>query len=132
MIKAPKPGYIENILIESGKYVKAGTKLFQIYSKDIKAEMQKKIAESQLEKSHLDKITKLYNQGFISKDEFEKNRESYISSVSDMQATLEQLDLLTVKAPFSGYLGIKKINTGDYVAIGEDLIDIQGTEPDKY
>lgn len=130
-IQAPTAGYIEKIFIKSGENVKENAPLFQIYSKSTKAKLQSSIAENQLDKSQLDKITRLYKQKFISRIDFERAKAKYEESLSDVQNTQSQLDLLKVKSPFSGKLGIKKINIGDYVNIGDDLINIQGKSNNK-
>ena len=90
------------------------------------ASHQQNLAENKLDKSHLDKITRLYNQKFVSRYDYEKAKANYQESLNKVKETASQLDLTKIKAPFAGKLGIKKINIGDFVNTGDDLIDIQG------
>ena len=132
-IQAPISGYIEKIFINSGAQVKKDEPLFQIYSKTIQASHEQNLAENKLDKSHLDRVQKLYDQKFISRYDYERAKANYQESLNKVKETASQLDLTKVKAPFNAKLGIKKINIGDYVNTGDDLVDIQGaTKKDKY
>jgi membrane fusion protein (multidrug efflux system) len=68
-------------------------------------------------------------EGVVAKSEYDnafaqqKNTEA---KVGEIQATI---DRKTIKAPFSGILGIRQINLGQYLAAGQAIVSLQSLNP---
>jgi membrane fusion protein, multidrug efflux system len=122
-------GRVTKIFFKSGQLVKAGDPLVQIYPNVTEAELHK--AEADLRLSQLDYVRnkKLYEKGFVSASELDR----YHSKLKADKALVEQynatLNQQLIKAPFTGKLGIRLIDVGDYLSNGQQIVSLQQLDP---
>lgn len=123
------PGRITEIYFKSGTYVETGTPLVQLYPKIIQAELAGAKAKLAVDQANLERFTKLFKKGFYDKASLDKAT----ATVEEDQATIDnyqaQLDQLTIKAPFSGRLGLRQVSLGDFLNTGNPIVDLQAIDP---
>src|SRR5439155_14906406 len=71
----------------------------------------------------------LLNEGVIAQAEFDRAAADFRQSdarVNELQAVIERK---TIRAPFSGILGIRKANLGQYLSAGGELVMLQSLSP---
>ncbi len=117
-------GQVKAILFEQGKFVKAGTVLVQLDASTYNAKLLS--AKAALESS---KIEYLRTQQLIQKNVFAKSaldtmQLTYEQKEADLQSAQSDLDKTTIRAPFDGVLGARKINLGEYVTAGQALVSL--------
>jgi len=69
------------------------------------------------------------NQGVISRVEFDQataQQKATEANVAEIRATIERK---TIRAPFSGILGIRKVNLGQYLSAGSAVVPLQSLNP---
>ena len=123
------PGRITKIYFKSGTYVEAGTPLIQLYPKIIQAELDGAKAKLVADQADLKRFIKLFKKGFYDKSHLDKAKatvEGDQAAVNNYQA---QLDQLTIKAPFSGQLGLRQVSLGDFLGMGNPIVDLQAIDP---
>ncbi|HYU46893.1 MAG TPA: efflux RND transporter periplasmic adaptor subunit, partial [Terriglobales bacterium] len=71
----------------------------------------------------------LVNEGVISRMEYDQassQQKATEANVAEIRATIERK---TIRAPFSGILGIRKVNLGQYLAAGNAVVPLQSLNP---
>jgi membrane fusion protein (multidrug efflux system) len=69
-IRAQEKGYLQNIYVDEGQYVKAGQPLFRIMPKAYEAELEKAEAETRAAEIELQNTKSLADKNIVSKNEF--------------------------------------------------------------
>ncbi len=118
-VRTPIAGNVLSIAFEEGGYVREGSLLVEIDSRTWKA--QKKGMEAQLNNARkdLERKKQLLSIEGATQEEIDQAE----TMVSQLEAQIEELavriDLATIKAPFSGRLGMRDFSPGAYLAQGE-------------
>ncbi len=129
VISADVSGRVTQIYFKSGNYVKAGTPLIQLFPDILKAQLRQYQATLNLAKLNFDRFQSLYKKNATSQSELDTARAKYNEAEADVIKTQAQLAQTTIKAPFSGYLGIRKINVGAYLSAGDAIVNLEDTDP---
>jgi len=129
VIKPQVAGTITKIYFKSGSDVKEGEPLFQIYPDILKAQLASAQAQLQLAQVEYQRELELYQKKVEpqqSLDEKDANLKAAEATVQQVQAQLAQNNIV---APFSGRIGLKEVDVGDYVTVGESLVPLQQLDP---
>lgn len=120
-LSAEVSGRITKIYQQSGIIVKKGTPLFQIYPNTLMAQQKAAQADLKLGRFNIVRMKRLYEQKAISEEAYETALSTYRRDEANLHKIESQLALTTVRAPFNGMLGLRDIEMGDYVNIGQKL-----------
>jgi len=121
-------GTITQLLFESGATVKAGDPLAQQYSADDEARLAGLVAETRLAELNLKRARELLPKNLISQFDFDTTEtalERARSAEQNLRLTIAQK---TIRAPFSGRLGIRQVDVGQYIEPGDTLVRLENTE----
>ncbi|HEV8503194.1 MAG TPA: efflux RND transporter periplasmic adaptor subunit [Casimicrobiaceae bacterium] len=124
-------GRISAIQFREGQPVTKGAVLIRLDPVVNDAEVQQARANMTLARSKYDRSVDLAKQNFISsqaKDEAENNLKVAEAALSLAEAHLAKT---TIRAPFSGVLGLRVVSVGDYVKEGADMVNIESIDPLK-
>ncbi|MHC8396562.1 efflux RND transporter periplasmic adaptor subunit [Pseudomonas sp. LB3P93] len=118
-------GTVMDVQFESGQKVKAGQPIVQLDSGVEKALLETAMADLGLSTVNYNRGSQLVGSQAISKGEFDR-----LSAIMKKdQATVNQLKASLAKkrilAPFSGTIGIRQVDVGDYVASGTMIATLQ-------
>jgi membrane fusion protein (multidrug efflux system) len=128
-VSADLPGTVDKINFDSGKSVKAGEVLVELDTKQERAQLAAAQADWDLAHINYQRQQKLVEQGVVARTEFdnaEAQEKSTQAHVGEIKATIERK---TIRAPFSGILGIRQINLGQYLAAGQAIVSLQSLNP---
>lgn len=129
VVSADLPGIVECIEFESGRAVSAGTVLVRLDTKQERAQLSAAEATRDLARLHLARMTELRGKGVSSQSELDAAtaaaRETE-ARVEEIQATIARK---TIRAPFSGWLGIRQVNLGQYLTGGAPIVPLQSLQP---
>lgn len=117
-------GQIVKIHFKPGTLVEKGTLLIQLDNTVLKSELATAKANLSLSESNYDRIQRLAERKLASeqaKDQALADLREKQNIVKARQAMLEKLSL---RAPFSGTLGSRKISVGQYVKAGQPLVSL--------
>ena len=122
-------GIIETLGFESGEDVEAGTLLVELDDGTEQASL--KSAQAQLRNSqvNLTRQRELLDRGNTSRSNFDSAvaaRDSDAAELERIQALIAEKSIL---APFSGKLGIRQVDIGQYVSAGTVLVSLQQLDP---
>ena len=124
MLRPEQSGRLDKILFDEGNKVQKGTPLFILDNSIYLAELKAAQARVQLSRVDYDRAKSLLRKKVGSAQE----KDSTLAQlrVDQAQEALAQakLDKMTIKAPFTGYTGLRLVSPGDYVSQGENLAEL--------
>lgn len=124
-ISAELAGRVSEINFESGTKVEKGQPLLKLDVAAEEAQLHSAQADAALMKSELDRSTNLAKGNVISKSEYDTAKSKYDAAqaaVDNMQAVIDKKE---IRAPFTGTAGIRYVNPGQMVAVGDKLVTLQ-------
>lgn len=128
-VSADLPGTVDKIYFESGKAVHQGDVLVELDTRQERAQLQALEAQHDLARINYSRMEKLLNDGVISRMDYDKataDQKQTNANVAEIRATI---DRKTIRAPFSGILGIRKVNLGQYLSAGGAIVPLQSLNP---
>ena len=131
IVRAEQSGRITALNFKEGQPVKAGQVLVQLDDSLARAELEQAKANQKLAKAKFDRAVELQQKNFISgqaRDEAENALRVADATVSLAEAKLTKL---VIKSPFSGTVGLRSASVGDYVKDGQDIVNLEKTDPIK-
>jgi membrane fusion protein (multidrug efflux system) len=128
-VSADLPGIVEKITFDSGKKVRAGEVLVRLDTSQERAQLAAAEAERDLTKVNLERMRGLRVKGVTSAAEFDRSTaesKQAEARVGEIQAMIERK---TIRAPFTGILGIRQVNLGQYLNGGDPVVPLQSLDP---
>ncbi len=128
-VAADLPGTVDTINFDSGRPVQKGEILVVLDTRQEKAQLASMEAQRDLAKINHARLQQLVNEGVISRMDYDKavaDQKASEANVGEIQASI---DRKTIRAPFSGVLGIRQVNLGQYLAAGNPIVPLQSVDP---
>ena len=128
-VSADLPGTVDTITFDSGKFVHEGDVLVQLDTRQERAQLAAMEAQRDLAKINYDRMQQLVNEGVISRMDYDKStaeQRQTEANVGEIKATIQRK---TIRAPFSGILGIRQVNLGQYMSAGTAIVSLQALNP---
>jgi membrane fusion protein, multidrug efflux system len=128
-VSADLPGAIERINFDSGKQVHQGDVLVELDTRQERAQLADVEAQSELARLNFERNRQLLNAGVISRLDYDRavaDQKQTEARVNEIHATIQRK---TIRAPFSGVLGIRKVNLGQYLSAGDAVVPLQALNP---
>ncbi len=128
-VSADLPGMVERIHFDSGRAVRAGDVLAVLDTRQEQAQLAAIEARRELARLTFERVQELLNQKVISKAEFDRATAEFHQSEAQLGEIKAVIQRKTIRAPFSGVLGIRQVNLGQYLAGGDALVTLQSLNP---
>jgi membrane fusion protein, multidrug efflux system len=128
-VSADLPGTVDKINFESGKQVKQGDILVELDTRQERAQLAAAEADYELAKITYARQQQLVKEGVVARTEYDNalaQEKSTEAKVGEMKATIERK---TIRAPFTGVLGLRQVNLGQYLAAGQAIVSLQALNP---
>lgn len=129
IISADLPGTVSQIAFDSGQTVKQGEMIAELDTRQERAQLAAAEAQRDLAKINYDRFQQLVNEGVISRADYDKataEQKQREANVGEIRATIQRK---TIRAPFSGVLGIRQANLGQYLSAGSAIVPLQSLNP---
>ena len=122
-------GVITKIHFENGQQVNEGDLLVELDTQTEEANLRSAEAEADLARSVYERTRRLRVNNTVPQSDMDAAE----SQMRKMNALIEQLKSTLrekqVRAPFSGHLGIREVNLGQYVDNGDKIVSLQSLDP---
>ena len=128
-VSADLPGIVERIAFESGQAVRAGDVLAVLDTRQEQAQLAALEAQRELARLTFNRIQGLLNERVISQAEFDRATAEFQQTDARVGEVRAGIDRKTIRAPFSGILGLRQVNLGQYLAGGGELVMLQSLNP---
>lgn len=123
------PGQVSQIQFESGQRVSQGRLLLQLDDSVDRAELKGLLAELQLAQVQFRRIAKLLRDKSISRSEYDEAQAKLDSARAEVASKEAIIDQKAIHAPFKGYLGIRQVDIGEYLAPGSQIVPLESLDP---
>ena len=128
-ISADLPGVVDRIAFSSGQSVREGAVLAVLDTRQERAQLAAAEAKQQLTRVNFERVQGLLNEKVISRAEFDQataDQQQAEAQAGEIRAAIERK---TIRAPFSGELGIRQVNLGQYLSAGDPLVKLESLDP---
>jgi membrane fusion protein (multidrug efflux system) len=128
-ISADLPGVVDRIAFTAGQNVREGQVLAVLDTRQERAQLAAAEAQQHLARTTFDRVQGLLNERVISRAEFDQataDQRQAEARAGEIRATI---DRKTIRAPFSGVLGIRHVNLGQYLSAGDALVTLESLDP---
>ena len=128
-VSADLPGTIDKIHFESGQWVHEGDILVELDIRQEKAQLANLEAQRDLAGINYGRAQELVKAGVISHSEYDNasaQQKATEAQVGDIKAAIARK---TIRAPFTGLLGIRQVSLGQYLAAGQAIVSLQSVNP---
>ena len=128
-VSADLPGIVERIAIDSGRTVQDGEVLVQLDTRQEQAQLAAASAALELARLNLERLRGLAAEGITSRADLDQVVAQHAQAearVGEIKATIERK---RIRAPFSGLLGIRQVNLGQYLNGGDPVVPLQSLDP---
>jgi membrane fusion protein (multidrug efflux system) len=128
-VSADLPGTIDKIHFESGQWVHEGDTLVELDTRQERAQLANQEAQRDLAAINYGRSQQLVKEGVIARQDFDNaaaQQKATEAQVGDIRAAIARK---TIKAPFTGVLGIRQVSLGQYLAAGQAIVSLQSVDP---
>lgn len=130
VIKPEISGRVTAIYFHSGDFVKAGTPLLQIFPDIIQAQLAAAQAKEVLSKANYGRAQLLFKKKVFAEADLDSALSAYKSDVANVAQNTALLNQALIRAPFSGHLGLRQVNVGDYLNAGQTtIVNLEAYDP---
>lgn len=139
-IRSEVPGVVESINFSEGATVAKGQVLFKVNDIELRAQLAKAKTAQALASENERRAKLLLEKQAISQEEYDIASADFQSARAESQLIGAQLAKTTVRAPFSGKIGLRYISKGTYVTPTTVIANLVNTQqlkitfsiPEKY
>ena len=122
-------GRITRIHFREGGRVNAGDPMFSLDGDTYRAahaEAQANLANSRSAAARGDQ---LIDEQLIARSDYDTLRAQQAVDQARVASARTALSKMTLRAPFSGQVGLREVSVGDFVSVGQDLVTLVRTDP---
>jgi membrane fusion protein, multidrug efflux system len=122
-------GIVTSIHFESGKDVTQGTLLLELQAADDNARLESLKASAELSRVTYERDSKLLKSFGVSQQAVDTDLWTWKSNTALVAQQQALVDYKSIKAPFSGRIGIRQVDLGQYLAAGTTFVTLQQLDP---
>ncbi|NBV28551.1 efflux RND transporter periplasmic adaptor subunit [bacterium] len=122
-------GHVQEIYVNPGQFVKKDQILIKLNSALYEAAEQKAYASYQLAELNLARDQQLFNEETISSSVYNTTVATFNQAKADLEQASIQVDHHMIRAPFDAIVDYFDLNLGDYIQIGQPLIQLYTLQP---
>lgn len=122
-------GLIREISFESGQAVEQGDLLVQLDDAVDRAELEGLRAEAELARIQFQRAENLLPRRAISQSEYDQARAELDNANAAVRTQQARIRQKSIRAPFSGLLGIRSVSVGEYLSPGTPIVQLRQLAP---
>ena len=127
-ISSEVAGIVTSIKFVSGEEVKTGKLLIELDSRSELASLESAKAQYEADNSQYQRLIKLKDKEFVTKNALDEQVALVGIAKSQIGITEAALSKKSIGAPFSGKLGIRQVDLGEYIAPGTSIVTLQSID----
>lgn len=128
-LRSELPAQILDIHFSEGQRIAKGDKLYSMEATVLQAEANEARANARRSEAAFKRAQELQSKGLISMTDYDAARANYDVDVARLLSSEARLSKTVIRAPFDGFVGLRKINIGDYATVGRELVDVVRLDP---
>lgn len=131
VVRPEVAGRVATIAFKEGERVAAATVLVSLDDSVQRAELARAEANLALARTKHERALELRDKGFISVQAIDEAENNLRVAIAEAQLARARLAKTQIRAPFDGIVGLRQVSLGDYVKEGQDLVNLEKTDPLK-
>ena len=116
-------GVIEKVLFEGGQLVEANQPLVELNAEPERIAVETAAAQRQEAADTVERYKQL-NEGTVTRVAIAQADTALKVADAALRRAKDELDRMTIKAPFKGIMGLANLDAGDYLAVGSPIAPI--------
>jgi membrane fusion protein (multidrug efflux system) len=129
MVAAELAGKVTRIAFEAGATVSAGQLLLQQEISEETARLRAAESRAVLARKDLSRAQTLFDQHVIPGADLDEQRARHDQAIAERDNIRAVIEKKTVRAPFTGRLGIRQVNLGEVLETGQPVVSLQSLDP---
>ncbi|QSX79429.1 efflux RND transporter periplasmic adaptor subunit [Agrilutibacter solisilvae] len=122
-------GRIVRINFTEGASVNAGQPLFVLDGSVQQAALNEQLANVENSRRAAERTHQLLGDKLIAQSDYDRARAAYGVDQARVASARTALAKMTMRAPFSGRIGLRQVSVGDFVTVGQDLVTLVRLDP---
>lgn len=122
-------GRLVKLAFASGKTVAEGELLVQLDDRVDQAELRGLIADRRLAEIQFQRLAKLLNDRSVSRADYDQAKATLDQRTAAVEGKRELIAKMAIKAPFSGQLGIRQVEQGEFLPVGTTIVGLEALDP---
>ncbi|WP_287599306.1 efflux RND transporter periplasmic adaptor subunit [Thermomonas sp.] len=122
-------GVVRSIEFEAGQPVAAGAVLVRLNTANEAATLKALETSARLAETQAHRWQQLGKDKLVSLDEVQQRTAAAAAARAQVEAQRALIAQKTIRAPFAGVLGIRKVNLGQFLAPGAPVVSLQQLDP---
>ncbi|MDH5938278.1 efflux RND transporter periplasmic adaptor subunit [Vibrio splendidus] len=118
-------GQVKEILFTSGQQVNKGDVLIKLDDALLKSNYKSQLSKVELVRVELMRNKLLLRNNSVSKNSVDKLQAQFNAEGAKLEYIATQIDYMKVKAPFSGSVGIRNIDVGDFINSSTAIVELE-------
>lgn len=139
-IRSEISGIVEGIYFQEGSNVSKGQVLFKVNDSELRAQLSQANTKEHLAAENERRAKLLLQKEAVSQEEYDVARAEYASAKAQIQLIKAQIAKTSVRAPFSGKIGLRSISPGTYISpsllvaklVNTNKLKVTFSIPEKY
>ena len=124
-VSGSEAGVVAEVLFDSGKEVGVDEPLVRLDSSKEQADLEATLAQIPAAKADLARKIKLVKERVVSQSDLDEAQSRYDSLNAQSISLKATIARRIITAPFGGVLGIRKVNKGQYLQPGDQIVSLQ-------
>lgn len=122
-------GTVSAISFESGQRVKEGDELVRLEDSVDQASLQALIADRELTREQFQRYSELLPQRAVSQFEYDEASAKFEAAKARVEEQQARIQKKVIRTPFSGVLGLRRVDIGQYIAAGTPIVSLNAFDP---
>lgn len=123
-ITSEESGIVTAINFDSGDEVESGSLLIELDNRTEMANLESAKAQYEADNSQYQRLLKLKDQSFVTQNDIDTQASLVDIAEAKINVAKTALSKKRLYAPFSGELGIRQVDLGEYVAPGSNIVTL--------
>lgn len=128
-VVAKVSGVVEEIYVEEGDFVKAGTVLAKLDDEMIAVQLEQAKAEMRKQENNYQRNEDLHAKSLVSTEVYQQVKFEYERQKAAYDLAALSLKYTSIKTPISGVVAERKIKVGNMVLQNQDIFRVSGLDP---
>lgn len=120
-VKPEITGIVTSIDFTDGSRIEKGDTIITLDDRDLKARLMQSEARLTLTRANYQRAERLLKRGSGTARARDEALNDFKSAEAEVAATKAALDKATIKAPFSGIIGLRQVSLGQYLTAGDPI-----------
>lgn len=128
-LRSEMPGQILAVHFDEGQLIAKGDKLYSLDAVVLEAEVNEARANAARSEAAFNRSKELHAKQLVSATEYDIARANFDVDTARLLSSRARLSKTVIRAPFDGFVGLRRINVGDYATIGQEMVDVVSLDP---